>query len=252
MWTSSRSTPCACSRQRPAAAAIDHPHAALTRARRALIQRAQDALTARRAGTPVLVQARPLACRTWSVRECAAATGASTSPATCRPMRTASRRTSSPRSVRPTSRLPSGGRNCRTAGWVANSSSSSARIATRSCQGASAPGACRANHLDRMTRSTRDGGVTNSSLRRVRKATMCVAFCASAVRTGTDSLTPASTNRRPWISMGSPVNQGMAVVARSAAWRLAWSWMRGRRSVDSPVSASVASGWNSTGLSRMS
>jgi hypothetical protein len=43
------------------------------------------------------------------------------------------------------------------------------------------------------SRSMRDGGVAFSSLRFVRSATMWVAPCARAVRTGTDSLTPAST-----------------------------------------------------------
>ena len=81
---------------------------------------------------------------------------------------------------------------------------------------------------------------------------MWVACCAIAVRTGSDSLTPASTNRRPPSSTGSPVIRGIAVVARRAACRLAWSWIRSRRSVDLPVAASVASGWNSIGLSRIS
>ena len=75
----------------------------------------------------------------------------------------------------------------------------------------------------------------------------CVAPWASAVTTGTAALTPASTYRRPSISIGSPARTGIAVDARSAACRLDRSRTCSWRSTAWPVWASVAIGWNSTG-----
>ena len=114
------------------------------------------------------------------------------------------------------------------------------------------PGACRANHRDATIRSIREGADDLSSARLVRSATTCVAPCARADLIGTASLSPASTYGCPSMTTGGPASSGIAVDALSASCRLGTSWIFPCRSVASPVRASVAIGWNSTGLSRMS
>lgn len=121
-----------------------------------------------------------------------------------------------PQARSPPAASPSGGRICRVAGCDARSRSSSARMSARRSHVSTAPGARRANHRAISRRSPRDGADAVSSVRRVRSATMCVAFWSRAVRTGTASLTPASTYARPSISTGCSRRGRTAATRRSA------------------------------------
>ena len=171
--------------------------------------------------------------------------------AASRPVWTAARSTSERRSVRPTLRAADRwpdlqGRRVR--GEEAFFFGPDGLAAQ---PGSNAPGACRANHRAQDQTFAADGGDT------VHRSVGCEArrcgWRPEPAPSERELLRlPRRRQRRPSMSIGATRQQRHGVDARSAACKLAWSWMCSRRSMAWPVTPSVAIGWNSIGLSRIS